>query len=80
MIGRTATRPERWGGRFRCPKEGGVSDQNFQSAGGSNVRLTLAISGYDHVRDLTSGRVRAEGIELLNAIQDVYLCDDVTIA
>ncbi len=25
-------------------------------------------------------RPRAEGIELLNAIQDVYLCDDVTIA
>jgi class I fructose-bisphosphate aldolase len=25
-------------------------------------------------------RPTAEGIELLNAIQDVYLCDDVTIA
>ncbi len=28
------------------------------------VRLTLAISDYDHVRDLTSGKVRPEGIEL----------------
>ena len=25
-------------------------------------------------------RPTAEGVELLNAIQDVYLCDDVTIA
>ncbi|MFM9124059.1 MAG: fructose-bisphosphate aldolase, partial [Actinomycetota bacterium] len=25
-------------------------------------------------------RPRAEGIALLNAIQDVYLCDDVTVA
>jgi class I fructose-bisphosphate aldolase len=25
-------------------------------------------------------RPRSEGIELLNAIQDVYLCDDITIA
>jgi 4,5-dihydroxyphthalate decarboxylase len=28
------------------------------------VQLTLAISDYDHVRDLTDGRVRPEGIEL----------------
>jgi 4,5-dihydroxyphthalate decarboxylase len=28
------------------------------------VRLTLAVSDYDHVRDLTSGRVRVEGVEL----------------
>jgi 4,5-dihydroxyphthalate decarboxylase len=34
------------------------------STGVSRVHLTLAISGYDHVRDLTSGAVRAEGIEL----------------
>jgi len=27
------------------------------------VRLTLAASDYDHVRDLTTGRVTAEGIE-----------------
>jgi class I fructose-bisphosphate aldolase len=25
-------------------------------------------------------RPMAEGVELLNAIQDVYLCEDVTIA
>jgi 4,5-dihydroxyphthalate decarboxylase len=29
-----------------------------------NVRLTLAINDYDHVRDLVSGAVRAEGIDL----------------
>ena len=30
----------------------------------TKVELTLAISDYDHVRDLTSGRIRPEGIEL----------------
>ncbi|MEE8434180.1 MAG: ABC transporter substrate-binding protein, partial [bacterium] len=29
------------------------------------LRLSIAISDYDHVRDLTEGRVRAEGIELI---------------
>ena len=28
------------------------------------MKLTLAISDYDHVRDLTSGKVRPEGVEL----------------
>lgn len=37
----------------------------------NEVPLTLAISDYDHVRDLTSGRVRAEGIALT--------CLDLTI-
>jgi 4,5-dihydroxyphthalate decarboxylase len=31
---------------------------------GTPVHLTLAISDYDHVRDLADGRVRPEGIEL----------------
>src|ERR671924_247182 len=31
---------------------------------GTPVHLTLAISEYDHVRDLADGRVRPEGIEL----------------
>ena len=31
----------------------------------SRLRLTLAISDYDHVRDLTSGAVTAEGIDLI---------------
>jgi 4,5-dihydroxyphthalate decarboxylase len=30
----------------------------------ADLRLTLAISDYDHVRDLVTGRVRAEGIDL----------------
>jgi 4,5-dihydroxyphthalate decarboxylase len=30
----------------------------------ADLRLTLAVSDYDHVRDLVGGRVRAEGIEL----------------
>ena len=33
-------------------------------AGPANVRLTLAISDYDHVRDLISGRVPVEGVDL----------------
>jgi 4,5-dihydroxyphthalate decarboxylase len=37
----------------------------------NEVPLTLAISDYDHVRDLTTGRVRAEGIALT--------CLDLTI-
>ncbi|MFQ6016968.1 MAG: hypothetical protein ACE5KF_02125 [Kiloniellaceae bacterium] len=31
----------------------------------ANVELTLAISDYDHVRDLTTGRVKPEGIDLV---------------
>jgi 4,5-dihydroxyphthalate decarboxylase len=34
------------------------------TAGANPVQLTLAVSDYDHVRDLTSGRVRVEGAEL----------------
>ncbi len=30
----------------------------------TSLRLSLAISDYDHTRDLTTGRIRAEGIEL----------------
>lgn len=30
----------------------------------ASLRLSLAISDYDHTRDLTTGRIRAEGIEL----------------
>ena len=30
----------------------------------SNIRLSMAVSSYDHVREIVSGRVRAEGIEL----------------
>jgi len=41
----------------------------------SRLKLTLAISEYDHVRDLASGVVRAEGIELTClslAIEDIF--------
>ena len=31
----------------------------------SGIQLSIAISDYDHVRDLVSGRVRAEGIHLI---------------
>ncbi len=37
----------------------------------SKIQLTLAISDYDHVRDLTSGRVVAEGIDLVALDFDV---------
>jgi 4,5-dihydroxyphthalate decarboxylase len=36
----------------------------MRSSNGHNVALTMAISDYDHVRDLTDGRVRAEGVDL----------------
>ena len=29
----------------------------------SNLKLTIAISDYDHVRDFAEGKVKAEGIE-----------------
>ena len=32
--------------------------------GPANLRLTLAVSDYDHVRDLVSGRVPVEGVDL----------------
>jgi 4,5-dihydroxyphthalate decarboxylase len=32
--------------------------------GGATVRLSLAVSDYDHVRDLATGRVPVEGVEL----------------
>lgn len=37
----------------------------------SRLRLSLAISEYDHVRDLVSGALRAEGIELTPLALDV---------
>lgn len=36
-----------------------------QAGGVSRVQLTMAISAYDHVRDLVTGEVRAEGIDLV---------------
>ena len=30
----------------------------------SNLHLTIAVGDYDHTRDLMSGRVRAEGIDI----------------
>ena len=41
----------------------------------TKVQLTLAISDYDHVRDLTSGRVVAEGIDLVAldfAVEEIF--------
>lgn len=40
-----------------------------------DVRLTLAMNDYDHVRDLTTGRVRVEGIELTYlqlSVQEIF--------
>ncbi len=37
----------------------------------NNVKVSLAISEYDHVRDLTSGLVRPEGIDLTPLIFEV---------
>lgn len=40
-----------------------------------NVHLTVAMCDYDHVRDLMSGRVRAEGVEITHlqlVIQEIF--------
>lgn len=40
-----------------------------------NIRLTVAMSDYDHVRDFMSGRIRAEGIEITHlrlVIQEIF--------
>jgi hypothetical protein len=34
----------------------------IETAGTARLHLTLATADYDHVRDLTTGAVRAEGI------------------
>jgi len=31
----------------------------------TKLQLSLAVSDYDHVRDLTSGKIRVEGVDLL---------------
>jgi 4,5-dihydroxyphthalate decarboxylase len=36
-----------------------------------NLRLSLAVNDYDHVRDLLNGQVRAEGIELIPSVLPV---------
>ncbi len=41
----------------------------------SDLHLTLAISDYDHVHDLTSGRVKPQGIELTHlnlAVEEIF--------
>jgi len=32
-----------------------------------NLALTMAMSGYEHVRDLAAGTVRVEGVDLTQA-------------
>jgi 4,5-dihydroxyphthalate decarboxylase len=36
-----------------------------------NLRLSFAVNDYDHVRDLVTGQVRAEGIELITSVLPV---------
>jgi 4,5-dihydroxyphthalate decarboxylase len=41
-----------------------------------DLKLTLAMNDYDHVRDLASGRVKAEGIELTHlqlSVEEIFL-------
>ena len=41
----------------------------------ADIRLSLAISDYDHVRDLTSGKVKAPGIEITHVdlpVEDIF--------
>ncbi len=49
---------------------------SFASRGGvSRLALTLAVSDYDHLRDLTEGRVQAEGIEIIPlrfAVEEIF--------
>ncbi len=49
---------------------------SFASRGGvSRLALTLAVSDYDHLRDLTEGRVQVEGIEIIPlrfAVEEIF--------
>ena len=41
----------------------------------SDVKITLAISDYDQVRDLTLGRIKPEGIDLVSlnlSIEEIF--------
>ncbi len=68
-------------GRAGLINSGGASgDNDLQDA-----VVTAVVNKRAGGMGLISGRKafqrpRAEGIELLHAIQDVYLCDDVTLA
>jgi class I fructose-bisphosphate aldolase len=70
-----------FGGRIGLINSGGASGENdLQQA-----LVTAVINKRAGGSGLISGRKafqkpRDQGIELLNAIQDVYLCDDITIA
>jgi 4,5-dihydroxyphthalate decarboxylase len=37
----------------------------------ADLKLTLAVNDYDHIRDLVTGRVRAEGIDLTSLVMSV---------
>jgi class I fructose-bisphosphate aldolase len=68
-------------GRAGLINSGGASGKNDFG----DAAVTAVINKRAGGMGLISGRKafqrpRAEGIALLNAIQDVYLCDDVTIA
>src|SRR5476651_2682230 len=53
----TVNEASRMGGADRAP-------EIIESGGTARVHLTVATADYDHVRDLTNGVVRAEGIVL----------------
>ena len=68
-------------GRIGLINSGGASGANDLQQAVQTAVVNKRAGGMG----LISGRKafqkpRAEGIALLNAIQDVYLCDDVTIA
>ena len=68
-------------GRAGLINSGGASGSNDMAQAVETAVINKRAGGMG----LISGRKafqkpRAEGIELLNAIQDVYLCDEVTIA
>ena len=68
-------------GRAGLINSGGASGSNDMQ----QAVMTAVVNKRAGGTGLISGRKafqkpQAEGIKLLNAIQDVYLCDDVTIA
>ena len=69
------------GGRAGLINSGGASGANDMAEAVKTAVINKRAGGMGMISGRKAfQRPRAEGIQLLHAIQDVYLCDDVTIA